>query len=217
MNGLDKITEKIARDAKEEAKKYYENADITVAHLKSEAIDRMMRMEKEYAERAEKMSAECLERAESSAESIYRGAILEKKAEMVELAFSSAAEKIRSLSKREYVDFMTPAVISTVRERKAAKEKISELYGADEAELDCTYELIFSEKDKKSGAAKEIFEKASLQLADVDGFVLSKKRADIDGGFILRCNDVEINCSVDFMVAEAREKCEKKVIEKLFS
>ncbi len=217
MNGLDKIIDKITQDAKDEAKKYYENADMTVAHVKSEAIDRMMRMETVYAERTKRAEEDCIARAQSSAETSYRNTLLAKKSEMIDLAFEEAKNKILSLPKNEYVAFMIPALVFTVKERKKDKEQISVLFGKDEAELDSGYEIIFSGKDVKSGAAKDIFDGAYRQLTGIDGLKLSEKSADINGGFILRCGDVETNCSVDFMVDEARKTCEKKVIEKLFS
>ena len=217
MNGLEKIIEKITQDAKNEANRYYENADMTVAHIKSEAIDRMMRMETVYADRTKKMSEECIARAQSSADMAYRNTLLAKKSEMIDLAFSEAEEKILSLPKEEYVEFMIPALVYTVNGRKADKERISVLFGGEEAELDSGYEIMFSERDIKSGAAKDIFDGASKKLKGVEGLKLSEKSADINGGFVLRCGDVETNCSVDFMIDEARAVCEKKVIEKLFS
>lgn len=217
MNGLDKIIEKITQDARNEANKYYENADMTIAHIKSEAIDRMMRMETVYAQRTKRMSDDCIARASSSADMAYRNTLLAKKSEMIDLAFQEAENKIRSLPKKKYVEFMTPALVFTVNERKSDKEQISVLFGSEEAELDSGYEIIFSEKDLKSGAAKEIFDGASEKLKNIKGLKLSERSADIDGGFILRCGEVETNCSVGFMVSEARKVCEKKVIEKLFS
>jgi V/A-type H+-transporting ATPase subunit E len=216
MRGLDKIIEKITNDAKAEADKYTTSADAQIAELKDEAVDNIVKMGEEYAEKADKMSKDIVSRAQSSAKMAYRNTLLQKKTEIISLAFDKTAEKIYSLPRNEYVGFMKDALIFAVRDRKKAKEEILALYGEEEAELDSGYEIIFGKKDAKSGVAKEIFDLAKKSLSDIQKLTLSEKTSDIDGGFILKCNDIETNCSVDSMVEEARKKCENKVIEILF-
>ena len=216
MNGLDKIIEKITSDAKCEADKYTESAEDKISALKEEAVDTIVKMGEIYKDRAEKMSKDIISRADSSAKMAHRNALLEKKTALIALAFEKTADKIRSLPKEEYVEFMKNALVFAVKDRKRAKEEILALYGEQEAELDSGYEIIFGKKDIKSGVAEEIFALAKKELKSIKGVSMSENASEIDGGFILKCNDIETNCSIETMVEEARKKCESKVIEKLF-
>ena len=216
MRGLDKIIDKITSDAKLEADRYTLSAEDKISALKEETVDTIVKMGEVYKDRAERMSNDIISRAESSAKMAHRNALLEKKTALISLAFEKTAEKIRSLPKDEYVAFMKNALVFAVKDRKRAKEEILALYGEEEAELGSGYEIIFGKKDIKSGAAEEIFALAKKELKTIKGVTMSEKASDIDGGFILKCNDIETNCSINAMVEAARKKCESKVIEKLF-
>ena len=216
MRGLDKIIDKITSDAKAEADKYTFGADDKISALKEDTVDTIVKMGEIYNKRAEKMSKDIISRAESAAKMAHRNTLLEKKTALISLAFEKTADKIRSLPKDEYVEFMKNALVFVVKDRKRAKEEILALYGEEEAEMGSGYEIIFGKKDIKSGAAEEIFSKSKKELSTIKGVTMSQDTADIEGGFILKCNDIETNCSIETMVNEARKKCENKVIEKLF-
>ena len=216
MNGLDKIIQKIISDAQERARALEEETTRQIEELKAQAMDEIMRMESIYISRADRVSSEILARAESSSALQARNIVLEGKTAIVDKAFKMAIEKLLSMPQTKYTELMADVLKGAVNERKTAKERIFELYGAEEAELDASYEVIFGKRDAENGNAKKIF---SLACAGVDKtvkLVLSEQIADIDGGFILKCNDIEINCSITALVNEARERCEGKVITALF-
>lgn len=50
----------------------------------------------------------------------------------------------------------------------------------------------------------------------LDKIKLSDKVADIDGGIILKCDAIEINCSFGVIAAELRAKLENEVLQVLF-
>lgn len=215
MNGLDKITEKIISDARAKAELCESEASSKIKELKKEAVEEIMRMENVYMSRAERVSADIMARAESSSMLEYRNEILKKKTELISRAFDGAIKKILSLPKTQYVALVSDALVYAINERKATKEQLLSLYGEEEAELGVIYEVIFNKADIENGNAKKIFSAVSKSVSGVK-LALSGKSADIDGGFILKCNDIETNCSLTVMVNEARARCESRVMKELF-
>ena len=207
MNGLDKIIQKIISDAQEKAKQCEDETTSEIERLKAEAVDEIMRMELVYISRAERVSEEILMRAESSSSLEARNIILEAKTTLIDKAFKMSLEKLLS---------MPNALAYAIGERKSSKEHILELYGEEEAELDIEYEVIFNSRDTQNGNARKIFTTVKEKIDKSIKLVLSKQTADIDGGFILKCNDIEINCSLTALVNEARARCEGKIIQALF-
>ena len=216
MNGLDKITQKIISDMTEQAKQCEQEATSKIEALKGEAMDQIMRLESIYISRAEKLSDDIITKAESSSTLEARDLVLKKKSEMIELAFENAVKKILSMPKEEYISFISDALVYAVSERKNAKEGIRTLYGDEEAELDVPYEVIFGKRDIENGTAKAIFDRSSGKIDKSIKFVLSSEVARLEGGFILRCNDIETNCSVTSLVQRARKTCQERVIRELF-
>ncbi len=217
MNGLDKIIEKIISDAQEKAKAYENEIAEQIDTLKREATDEIMRMENDYISRAEATSEQILMRADSSSTLEARNIILERKAQIIDEAFKLAREKLLSLPKTQYVELITKALVYAIEQRLASKKRLLELYGEQEAELDAPYEAIFNEADSKNGNAKKI---VTAAIAIIDKSVKLTKAsytAEIDGGFILKCNDIEINCSLTALVNEVRAKCEARVIQALLN
>ena len=215
MNGLDKITDKIISDAKEKAKAFEDEANAKIEEMKSNTMEEISRIEQIYISRAEKMSEEINVRAVSSAKMAHRNTILQKKAEMISLAFDETTKKILSYQAPKYISFMSDALYFAISERKKEKEEILRLYGEEEAEMNVTYEIVFNKKDNESTSAKKIFDIVSKKIKGVK-LALSDKYADIDGGFILKCGDIEMNFSVTAMVNKARSLCESKVVKQLF-
>lgn len=216
MNGLDKIIEKIISDAKERAKAYEQEATAEIAKMKDEAVDEIMRMESVYMSRAEKAWADMLSRAESSSELEARNIILKRKTELIAQAFEKAIAKLAALPSGEYVSLIADALAHVVNERREAKNKMRELYGDEEAELDVVYEVMFNKADLEGGNAKKIFDTAKKHIDKSVKLAMSTLAINIDGGFVLKCNDIEINCSLSSLVNDARTRCEAKVIKALF-
>ncbi|MBQ2810148.1 MAG: V-type ATP synthase subunit E [Clostridia bacterium] len=216
MNGLDKIIQKIISDAQEKAKQCEDETTSEIERLKAEAVDEIMRMELVYISRAERVSEEILMRAESSSSLEARNIILEAKTALIDKAFKMSLEKLLSMPKNQYIELVSNALAYAIGERKSSKEHILELYGEEEAELDIEYEVIFNSRDTENGNARKIFTTVKEKIDKSIKLVLSKQTADIDGGFILKCNDIEINCSLTALVNEARARCEGKIIQALF-
>ena len=75
-------------------------------------------------------------------------------------------------------------------------------------------EVIFSDKDRRKVG------KAAVEKANKDGgkkLALSGETRSIPGGFILRSENVEVNCAFDTLVRLQKAETAGEVVKKLFS
>ena len=83
------------------------------------------------------------------------------------------------------------------------------------------YEVLFNQRDRDrcgkaviEGTQKHLASKVSPEkLAHLQ---LSSQTANIDGGLVLRCGNVESNCSLSILFAQLRESLEAEVARTLF-
>jgi len=105
-------------------------------------------------------------------------------------------------------------------DRVESEQDSMRLYGEDISSQ--KYEVLMNKKDKDThgkaiieGARRAIVGKLSTQT--LDKIVLSDKNANIEGGFIIKCGDVELNCSIRTLVEGIRPKLEAQVATVLFA
>ena len=212
MNGLEKIIERILSDAKEKANEYTTAGEEEIKSMKQEALDDILKMELVYMAQSEKQSTEISLRAESSWTLEANNIILSQKNALVDEAFEVAKKKILSMSDREYVDLIALVLSYALQERETIKQRNIE-NGVENDDI--IPEVIFNEADSKN-RAKQILQNAKKSLPEGTKAQISKEFAEIDGGFILKCSDMEVNCSLASILNEVRKVCEAKVIKALF-
>ena len=177
MNGIERITRRIAGDAQEAA-----DARLSQARAEAEQIAAQYRaqadaIQKDLAERGEKAAAEREERLISMAQMEARKVILAAKQETVNRAYDRALEKLCTLPEERYIEVLAGLL--------------------EDASATGTEEAVFSAKDRKTVGQK------AVDRANGKGkrhLTLSKDTADIRGGFILRGRNVEVNCSFETLV-----------------
>ena len=177
MNGIERITRRIAGDAQEAA-----DARLSQARAEADQITARYRAEadavqKELSERGEKAAAEREERLISMAQMEARKVILAAKQKTVDRAYELALEKLCSLPEARYVEVLAGLL--------------------EDASATGTEEVLFSAKDQKTVGQK------AVERANGKGrrhLTLSKETADIRGGFILRGRNVEVNCAFETLV-----------------
>jgi len=216
MNGLNKIIDKITLDSKEKVSQIETETEETIKSLKLETLSEIEQLEKYYKEKTETDTSSIMERAKSSAQFEKRNSILSEKISLVSAIFEKAKEKILSYNEDEYVPFVSRILEFAIDTRIKEKANISALYGEEEAEIDLPYEVMFNKRDNERGYAKKIFLSVSGKRNDIN-IVLSDKVINIDGGFVLKCGEIETNCSVDSIIDEIRKKIEVKIIGTLFA
>ena len=199
MNGIEKIISRIEADAAAEA-----------AAIKAESDGECAAISAEYESRAaaeyEKLAQEAKQAADTRYDRICGGAKLDAKKEillekqkLMSAAFDRAAEKLASLPDGDYVALCA---------RLAAGASFS---GREE--------LIFSPSDRAGrgaaicDAANDLLKKAGRTAA----LTVSDETRDIRGGVILRDGKIEMNCSIELLVAGLKNDLSPEVAAVLFN
>lgn len=190
---IEKITSKIISDAEESAKvtlaEARAKADGILAEAEAKAEEILDAAGKRGAEEKEKL----ISRKKSVADIDSRKMILEEKQKLIAECFDRAAEKIVSMEKEAYVEFLTSLVLKT---------------GEKEGQL------ILNEKDAAAAGEALI---SSIAKADADAKItLSEERRNILGGFLLKNGQVYINGTIEALIAEAKEELISEAAAQLF-
>ena len=193
MNGIERITQRISADAQAEI-------DRVLGEARAEAEKIAARYQAQAdAEAADldaknkKAAAEREERLAGTAQMEARKAALAAKQEMVERAYGLALQKLCSLPEEKYTAVLAELLVQA---SSTGKE-----------------EVVFSEKDRRKVG------KAAVDKANKDGgkkLVLSGETRPIQGGFILRAENVEVNCAFDTLVRLQKAETAGAVVKKLF-
>ena len=192
MNGLERITSRIEAEAKSEIDSILDAGEAETRRIVDSWRERIDAETRSLAEKNEKAAAEREERLKSAAEMDARKTILQAKQEMVDEAYALALDKLCKLPEKEKT-----ALLSDLLVRASST-------GSEEA--------IFSEADRAAGM--KAVEKANA--ASGKHIALSKETAPIRGGFILRDQNVEVNCAFETLVRLQRAETAGAVAKILF-
>ncbi|MBE6608825.1 MAG: hypothetical protein E7633_09760 [Ruminococcaceae bacterium] len=216
MNSSEKITGRILAVAQSEA-----DGILLAAQKEADAIN------EEYKKKAAEIAANADSDAEvdaesirsrtvASAEKIKRNSLLEAKNAKINEAFEKARLKLIGLPDSDYEKMLSIMLVSTVK-NQLASEKISLEQDTDGEISACEqYVVILSETDKKRVSANMIKDASVLTSAEGKNLSVSDESASIDGGFILRCGEIEINCSIGLILSQLRDSLESDVYRILF-
>lgn len=199
MNGIEKINARLISDAQAEIDAQKAENDALCAEILKEYEAKAAQV---YAERVAHGRSACEARAErmaAAADMEQRKATLAFKQEMVGEAFAKAVDAIAKLPKDEYVDFLARLMA--------------------EAAMNGEEEVLFSESDR-AAVGSEAVKKANSLIKAQGGaptLSLSAETAEIPGGFIMRCGNIEINCALDTLVMMQRASLSSQIAEILFS
>lgn len=227
MEGIEKITAKIAQDAQAEIAGLTAETDEKVAAIRADAQAQAQAEAADIVAKGRAAADERLERLSSAAQMERRKLELGAKQEVLGEAFDLALEKLCALPEKEYIALLTRLAL--------------------EASTSGREQLIFSQKDRNKvgkqvvlAANEALVKERAPSLPDevarsrvgafVDklvhnttamvtgtGLTLSEQTRDIRGGFIMVDGDVEINCAFETLVRLQREQMEKKVADALFA
>ena len=194
MNGIEKITQRISAGAQAEIDRILgearAEAEKIAARYKAQADAEAADLDAKN----KKAAAEREERLAGTAQMEARKAALAAKQEMVEKAYDLALRKLCSLPEEKYTAVLAELLIQA---SSTGKE-----------------EVIFSDKDRRKVG------KAAVDKANKDGgkkLTLSGETRSIQGGFILRYENVEVNCAFDTLVRLQKAETAGEVVKKLFS
>ena len=200
MNGIENIIAKISDECKAEVDSIGADAEAKIAEIRASCEKKA---QDEYSAIVAKGISDAetrVKRLDNVAQLDSKKTVLAAKQELIDLAFSRAAEMAAELPENEYVAFLASLAA------KAAEK-------GDE-------KIILSPADR-TRFGKSVCIKANEILAAegrAASLTLSERTADIKGGLILLLDsgDVEVNCSIGTLVAAAKHDMAAKVAEVLF-
>ena len=194
MKGIEKITQLIQTEAQSEIDSVLANARREAETVASRYQARAEAEAAELAAKNEKAAAEREERLVSAAQMEARKVRLAAKQEMVEKAYIRALEKLCSMPQEQYVDVLADLLL--------------------QASTTGTEEVVFSQEDREH-AGKAAVEKANK--ASGKKLTVAQETLPIQGGFILRSGNVEVNCTFETLVRLARGSVSGEVAKVLFA
>ena len=217
VNSSEKITERIISVAQSDA-------DGIIAAAEKEAA----KISAEYNEKAAEIAASAkaeldlerentASRIKTSSEKLARNIMLDAKSAKIDEAFEKARLKLISLPDADYEKMLSIMLVSTLKSQFETEKRSIE-QDTDGEIVPCeSYEVMLSAKD--SSRVGEAMIKDASELAKKAGKTLSisEKKVNIDGGFVLRAGDIEINCSIGLIISQLRSELEADVYRILFS
>ena len=194
MNGIEKITQRIASDAQAEVDRILGDAREEAARISANYRAQADAEAQELADKNERAAAEQEERLISAAQMKASRFLLAAKQEMVEKAYIQALDKLCAMPKEQYVDVLAKLLV--------------------EASSNGKEEAVFSKEDREQ-VGKAAVEKAN-QISGKQ-LRLSEETQPIRGGFILKDKNVEVNCTFETLVRLQKAETAGAVAKTLFA
>lgn len=198
MNGIEKLTERIAQDNDREVKALLADAQRQAAEI---TASYQALAETEYAEAIEKGKEDASDRVVrlgGVAQLEARKLKLKTKQEMLEKAFTLAHEKLLALPEEQYAALLTKLAVSGSETGHEA--------------------LIFSQTDRSRYgkrvviAANQMLEQAGRPAA----LTLSEESREFRGGLYIQDGNIENNCTFSAIIRILREQMAGEVAGILF-
>jgi V/A-type H+-transporting ATPase subunit E len=190
---LAQITEKIERDARDEADKILERSREQAGAIKRETEAEVRRLETSAQERFEREKPEIFRRREIVAKLDVQKIHLDAERRLINEVFEGGLERLTKLGKKEYAGFCA----LLLKEASETGDEELEL-GSDEKILDAAWLDAFNKGNN-----------ARIELSD--------RKGDFSGGFILSSGRIAVNCTWEMLIQAASEKMENEVVRRLFS
>ena len=228
MEGIEKITAKIAEDAQAEVNRLMAETSEKVKAIQTSAAAQAQQEANEIVEKGRMAASERLERLSSAAQMERRKLELSAKQEVLGEAFDLALSKLCALPEKDYIDLLTKLALeasSSGKERLIFSQKDRNKVGkqvviaANEALVKERAPALPEEvtKSKVGAFVDKLVHSTTAAVTGAGMLTLAEETRDIQGGFIMVDGAVEINCAFETLVRLQREKLERKVADALFA
>lgn len=219
MVGLEKITDKIISDAQAQANDIISEANEKCRIIKAECEQRKKEIEASIEADAVKEGESIKMRAKSGIAMNRRDTMLKLRAGLIDEAFKTATDEILNMDTDGYRALLAGIMTKVMLERAQSESDSLRLYGENISPD--KYEVLMNKKDKDAHGAAVIDAVrrktlGKLPASTMDKVVLSDRSVNIDGGFIIKCGDIELNCSIRMLVEGIRPGLETAVADALF-
>ena len=198
MNGIDRITDRIEADAREQAKAIIAEAEAKCAEIRKENEKKAQERYLQLIRNGTKDCESGLERRKSAAEMDAKKSVLALKQDCVAEAFDMAKRRLADMPEDSYVGFLASLAAS--------------------AAADGSGEIDLSARDRER-CGKAVLERANAALAAkglTPALTLAADSREISGGLILRQGGVEVNCSIEALVEALKGPMTADVARTLF-
>lgn len=194
MDGIEKITGRIAEDAGREIDSLLADARRQADEITARYEAQAQRESEDIISRGKRNADERVERLASVAQLDARKLELAAKQEMLARAYDLALEQLLNLPEKEYVALLADLAVKASSTGREA--------------------VIFSQKDR-TRYGKAVVTQANERLGD-GHLTLSEQTRPIKGGLILSDGDVEVNCTFETLVRLQRGEMDREVAKVLF-
>lgn len=199
MDGINKITERIAAETRDE-----------IAVMQAETVEKCRSIKEAYNNTAQeeywnlirlgtKEVESQVSRLSSTANMEAKKSVLAMKQEAVAHVFEETVSRLCSMPEEQYVDFL------------AKQAALAANTGLEE--------IVFNAKDK-AGCAKAVT-KAANELLKKRGLLpkltVSELTGSFKGGLMVKQGDIEVNCTVEKLVELSKGELASQVAELLFA
>ena len=226
MEGIEKITARIAQDAQAEISRLTAETEEKVQAVLTNAAAQAQQEANEIVEKGRMAASERLERLNSASQMERRKLELAARQEVLGEAFALALEKLCTLPEQEYIALLTRLALeasSSGKEQLIFSQKDRAAVGKqvvmavnDALVKERAPSLPEEVTRSKVGAFVDKLVHNTTAAVTGTGLTLSEETRDLKGGFIMVDGDVEINCAFETLVRLQREQMEKKVADALF-
>ncbi len=199
MTGLEKIEAKIISDAKNKANEIIKKAQDEASKITDDATREAEAYRTENMAKASAEGKRASERAVSAAKMEAKKLLLSTKQNIMDECFLKARQKILSMPLADYEELLIEWIITAADT------------GAEQ--------LVLSHNDAQRISLLRFIARINAKLAaqgGKPGITLSEETIDAKAGFLLKRDDIVINCTLDAMLNSEREKLEAELAAVLF-
>lgn len=194
MNGIEKITGRIASDADQEIEALRAEAGRQAGEITARYEAQAKRECEELLARGRRNADERVERLASVAQLECRKLELAAKQEMLSKAYDRALELLLSMPEQEYIALLADLAVKASTTGREA--------------------VVLSQKDR-TRFGKQVVTQANEKLGG-GKLTLSEQTSPIRGGLLLSDGDVEVNCSFETLVRLQRGELDREIAQLLF-
>lgn len=196
---LEKLVQRILDDARDHGEKLVAEAKMQRLEYMKEAEEEARRKRSEICEAAAASAQMEKQQRITAAVINARKDILQAKQSIIAGVMDRAITTITSSSREDYIDIL-----------------LAQLADVD---VDERGELILSPQDRER-VGQEVVDRANRRIRESGGsgaVTLSTSTRQMSGGFILKTQTVEVNCSLDAQIESRREEIEEAIVQILFA
>jgi len=199
MSNLDNLTSKIIKDAEVKKIEILNEATVKADEIIKKKTEEANKKASSILQKAEMESKTIKERIISKTDLEIRNKKLLAKQQVIEKVFDAAKEKLKAMNAEEFTKFIKNSIMAL------------DIHGDEE--------IIINPVDREKLPEKFLDEvnKSLISKGKLGNLKFNVKTHEIDGGFILSKNGIEINNSFDELVNSLKYELEYEVGKILFT